>query len=98
MDRAALILTDSGGVQEEAPTLRTPLLVLREVTERPEVVEAGAAELVGTSPERIVGAAERLLSDAAAYAACQIDQNPYGDGRAAERIVDLIAEGGGGSG
>jgi len=94
MDRAALVLTDSGGVQEEAPTLRTPLLVLRDVTERPEVVEAGAAELVGTSPERIVAAAERLLTDPAAYAARQIDQNPYGDGRAAGRIVDLIAEGG----
>jgi UDP-N-acetylglucosamine 2-epimerase (non-hydrolysing) len=92
MDRATLILTDSGGVQEEAPTLKTPVLVLRDVTERPEVVEAGAAKLVGTSPDRIVAAAGRLLTDPAAYAACQIDKNPYGDGRAAERIVDLMAE------
>jgi len=94
MDRAALILTDSGGVQEEAPTLKTPVLVLREVTERPEAVEAGAAELVGTSPERIVAAAERLLTDPAASAARQIDDNPYGDGRAAGRIVDWMVESG----
>jgi len=88
MDRSTLILTDSGGVQEEAPTLRRPVLVLRDKTERPEVIEAGAAQLVGTSTERIVAAATRLLTDPAAYQAAQIDHNPYGDGHAAERIVD----------
>ncbi len=90
MDRAELILTDSGGIQEEAPTLETPLVVMREVTERPEVVEAGAAVLAGTSTERIVDAAERLLVDPAAKAACRMAQNPYGDGSAARRIVDAI--------
>lgn len=92
MDRATLILTDSGGVQEEAPTLRRPVLVLRDTTERPEVIEAGAAQLVGTCTEAIFAAAERLLTDRNAYAAAQIDQNPYGDGRAAERIVDRMLE------
>lgn len=92
MDRAELILTDSGGVQEEAPTLGTPLIVMRDVTERPEVVEAGAAELVGTSTERIVAAAEQRLDDPA-NAAGPIAENPYGDGQAARRIVDLICEG-----
>jgi len=92
MDRATLILTDSGGVQEEAPTLRRPVLVLRDTTERPEVIEAGAAQLVGTCTEAIFAAAERLLTDRDAYAAAQIDQNPYGDGRAAERIVERMLE------
>ncbi len=90
MDRSTLIVTDSGGVQEEAPTLRKPVIVMRETTERPEAVEAGAARLVGTSVERIVNGVALLLSDRDAYAACQIDRNPYGDGHAAERIVDLM--------
>ena len=90
MDRSTLILTDSGGVQEEAPSLGKPILVMRQTTERPEAVEAGAAQLVGTSVEAIVAAANRLLSDPAAYRACQIDRNPYGDGHAAERIVELM--------
>ncbi len=90
MDRSTLILTDSGGVQEEAPSLRKPVLVMRETTERPEAVEAGGAILVGTSVEAIVEGVTRLLTDPAAYAACQIDHNPYGDGRAAERIVELM--------
>ena len=98
MDRCVLILTDSGGVQEEAPSLKKPVLVMREMTERPEVVEAGAARLVGTSAEKIVDAATTLLTDPAQYAACQVDHNPYGDGHAAERIVDLmLAEWGVGS-
>lgn len=88
MDRSRLILTDSGGVQEEAPTLRRPVLVLRDRTERPEAVECGAAQLVGTCTEQIIAAAARLLTDPAAYRAAVIDENPYGDGRAAERIVD----------
>jgi UDP-N-acetylglucosamine 2-epimerase (non-hydrolysing) len=92
MHRSTLILTDSGGVQEEAPSLQKPVLVMRDTTERPEAVEAGAAKLVGTSVERIVSAATELLTDPAAYAACQISNNPYGDGHAAERIVDLMLE------
>jgi len=92
MDRAYLILTDSGGVQEEAPSLRKPVLVMRETTERPEAVEAGAARLVGASAEKIVGEARRLLLDPKEYAACQIERNPYGDGQAAERIVSLMLQ------
>ena len=91
MDRSTLILTDSGGVQEEAPSLGKPVLVMRETTERPEAVEAGAVELVGTDPQRIVNRVTLLLEDEDAYRARQIDENPYGDGRAAARIVDLIA-------
>lgn len=92
MDRATLILTDSGGVQEEAPTLRKPVLVMRDTTERPEAVEAGAARLVGTQVDRIVDQATSLLTDPAAYRKCQIDRNPYGDGQAARRIVDWMLE------
>jgi UDP-N-acetylglucosamine 2-epimerase len=91
MDRAALIVTDSGGVQEEAPSLGKPVLVTRSVTERPEAVEAGAVQLVGTDFEQIVTEVSTLLTDAAAYAARQITDNPYGDGQAARRTVELIA-------
>jgi UDP-N-acetylglucosamine 2-epimerase (non-hydrolysing) len=90
MDRSTVILSDSGGVQEEAPSLRKPVLVMRETTERPEAVEAGAVELVGTSREKIVNRVSRLLTDPQEYARRQIDQNPYGDGHAAQRIVDLM--------
>jgi UDP-N-acetylglucosamine 2-epimerase (non-hydrolysing) len=90
MDRSTLILTDSGGVQEEAPSLGKPVLVMRESTERPEAVEAGAAQLVGTDPRAILDALARLLTDENAYRACQISTNPYGDGHAASRIVDLM--------
>lgn len=90
MDRCTLILTDSGGVQEEAPSLQKPVLVMRDTTERPEAVEAGAVELVGTDVDRIVAQVSLLLSDEKAYAARQIDENPYGDGQAAKRIVDLV--------
>ncbi len=92
MDRSTLILTDSGGVQEEAPTLKKPVLVMRETTERPEAVEAGAAELIGTSAERIQERVALLLTDPAEYARRQIDRNPYGDGRAAARIVQLMLD------
>lgn len=91
MSKAFLILTDSGGIQEEAPSLNTPLLVLRESTERPEVVEAGCAMLVGTDPDRIVNAASRLLADPATYTAMRGKANPFGDGRAGERIVRVLA-------
>ncbi len=98
MKHSTLILTDSGGIQEEAPTLGVPVLVLREATERPEAVEVGAARVVGTDPQRIIAEAERLLDDPAAYAAMARAVNPYGDGRAAERIVAaLLREAGKGS-
>ena len=90
MDRSTIILTDSGGVQEEAPSLKKPVLVMRDTTERPEAVAAGAVELVGTDVGRIVQRATALLTDPAEYARHQIDHNPYGDGQAASRIVDLI--------
>jgi UDP-N-acetylglucosamine 2-epimerase (non-hydrolysing) len=92
MKRATLILSDSGGVQEEAPSLDTPVLVLRERTERPEALESGATELVGTDPERIVSAVERLLTDAKAYDAMARAPNPYGDGQAAERIARVVGD------
>jgi UDP-N-acetylglucosamine 2-epimerase (non-hydrolysing) len=85
-----LVISDSGGIQEEAPALHKPVLVLREVTERPEGVAAGVARLVGSDPERIVAEAEHLLTDARAYAAMSAARNPYGDGHAAERIREAI--------
>jgi UDP-N-acetylglucosamine 2-epimerase (non-hydrolysing) len=92
MARSTLIITDSGGIQEEAPSLGKPVLVLRQVTERPEAVEAGTVRLVGTDPARIVREAARLLGDPAAYEAMSRSINPYGDGHAVERIVAAIAE------
>jgi UDP-N-acetylglucosamine 2-epimerase (non-hydrolysing) len=90
MDRAHLVLTDSGGVQEEAPTFAKPLLVLREVTERPEGIEAGVARLVGTDETRIVRETLAILRDASLYRAMATGINPYGDGRASVRIADII--------
>lgn len=90
MERAHLILTDSGGIQEEATALGRPALVLRDVTERPEGVAAGTLRLVGTDRRRIVDEAARLLTDTSAYAAMARAHNPYGDGRAAERIVQAL--------
>jgi len=90
MQRATLILTDSGGLQEEAPALGVPVLVLRRTTERPEGIAAGTARLVGTDPEAIVAAAQELLDDPAAHEAMARAVNPYGDGRAAPRIVAAI--------
>jgi UDP-N-acetylglucosamine 2-epimerase (non-hydrolysing) len=89
--RSTVVLTDSGGVQEEAPSLGKPVLVLRETTERPEAVTAGSAKLVGTDEDRIVSEVERLLTDPAAYDAMATARNPYGDGRAAQRSVQAIA-------
>jgi UDP-N-acetylglucosamine 2-epimerase (non-hydrolysing) len=90
MKRAYLVLTDSGGIQEEAPGLGKPVLVLREVTERPEGVEAGTVRLVGTDTTRIIEETARLLDDPDAYQAMAQAVNPYGDGRAAGRIVDRL--------
>lgn len=90
--RSVLVITDSGGLQEEAPGLGKPVLVLRDATERPEGVEAGTVQLVGTDRTRIVAAAGRLLADPTAYAAMARSVNPYGDGRAAARIVDALSE------
>jgi UDP-N-acetylglucosamine 2-epimerase (non-hydrolysing) len=90
MDRSSILLTDSGGVQEEGPSLKKPILVMRETTERPEAMESGAVELVGTSVDKIVERLSTLLNDPVLYARRQIDVNPYGDGHAAERIVELM--------
>jgi UDP-N-acetylglucosamine 2-epimerase (non-hydrolysing) len=92
MKQSVLILTDSGGVQEEAPSFRVPVLVMRDTTERPEGVEAGVVRLVGTDRSRIVSEAIRLISDPAARTAMTTARNPYGDGKAAERIVSALLE------
>ena len=92
MARSYLIMTDSGGIQEEAPSLRKPVLVLRSVTERPEVLEAGLARLVGTTAERIAEEAGRLLEDSEAYALMTNGRNPFGDGRAAQRIASILED------
>lgn len=90
MSEARFILTDSGGIQEEAPALGKPALVMRAITERPEAVEAGTARLVGTDVEAIVGACRELLEDEATYRRMATAGNPYGDGHAAERIVEFL--------
>jgi UDP-N-acetylglucosamine 2-epimerase (non-hydrolysing) len=90
MKHAKLLLTDSGGLQEEAPSFGVPVLVLRETTERPEGVEAGTLKLVGTETQRIVAEATRLLDDAAAYTEMAKAANPYGDGHTAERILAAL--------
>ena len=90
MMRSHLILTDSGGIQEEAPSLGTPLLVMREKTERQEGIDAGTVQLVGTDPETIVAAADRLLDDPAHYETMARAHNPYGDGQACQRIAAAL--------
>lgn len=92
MKRCDLILSDSGGLQEEAPSLHKPLLILREVTERPEVVEVGAARLVGTGVETILEEVDGLFTDKAAYERMRSAPNPFGDGHAARRIVAAISK------
>ncbi|WP_096911415.1 MULTISPECIES: non-hydrolyzing UDP-N-acetylglucosamine 2-epimerase [Acinetobacter] len=93
IDRASFILTDSGGLQEESPSFHKPVLILRETTERPEVVQVGAGILVGTDQDKIVQEAEKLLSDQAHYAKMANVPNPFGDGKASQRILDQIALG-----
>lgn len=90
MDQSYLIITDSGGIQEEAPSFGKPVLVTRTTTERPEAVAAGLAKLVGTCREKIVDETSRLLTDPAAYQAMAHGANPYGDGRSAERIAEIL--------
>ena len=90
MKKATIILTDSGGIQEEGPSLGKPVLVMREKTERPEGIQAGTVKLVGTDTETIVAAATELLSDPEAYARMSSATNPYGDGKSAARIIDVL--------
>jgi UDP-N-acetylglucosamine 2-epimerase (non-hydrolysing) len=90
LKKAHLIVTDSGGIQEEAPSLGRPVLVMRDVTERPEAVEAGTVRLVGTNPEKIVAETNRLLDDDQAYEHMSRAHNPYGDGKAAARITEIL--------
>lgn len=91
MNRAHIILTDSGGIQEEAPSLGKPVLVMRETTERPEGIDAGTVRLVGTDEDRIYSETARLLSDEAAYLEMAQARNPYGDGKATGRILSVLA-------
>lgn len=90
MKKSRLIITDSGGIQEEAPSLGVPVLVMRETTERPEAVKAGTVLLVGTDTQRIVAESESLLDNQELYGRMNTAHNPYGDGRAAERIVEIL--------
>ena len=90
MDRCHMVITDSGGIQEEAPSLGKPVLVMRDVTERPEAVAAGTVKLVGTDADAIVAETELLLADTAVYNTMSRAHNPYGDGKASERIVEEI--------
>lgn len=92
MNRSEIILTDSGGIQEEAPSLGKPVLVMRDTTERPEAVDAGTVKLVGTDTDKIVKEAARLLTDQSAYERMSFAHNPYGDGRATARILDALAD------
>lgn len=92
MRRSYLVMSDSGGIQEEAPSFRKPILILRTVTERPEVIESGFGRLVGTDEDLVVATASQLLTDEAAYRRMVSGSNPFGDGHAAERIAAIIAE------
>lgn len=91
MKAAKLIITDSGGIQEEAPSFQTPVLVMRETTERQEAVEAGVAKLVGTDPDVLYREASKLLTDKSAHAAMTRETNPFGDGKSSRRIVEILA-------
>ena len=92
INRSYLILTDSGGIQEEAPTLGKPVLVLRDTTERPEGIEAGTLKMAGTDEETIYAMTKELLSDNELYRSMSVAKNPYGDGRASIRIADAIEQ------
>ncbi|GAA0296619.1 UDP-N-acetylglucosamine 2-epimerase (non-hydrolyzing) [Psychrosphaera haliotis] len=92
MNRSSIILTDSGGIQEEAPSLGKPVLVMRDTTERPEAVEAGTVKLVGTGVEKITSEVSSLLNNANSYQEMSFAHNPYGDGQACQRICDILAK------
>ena len=92
MNQAHIILTDSGGIQEEAPSLGKPVLVMRDTTERPEAVSAGTVKLVGTDVDKITASLNQLLTDEKAYEEMSFAHNPYGDGKACERIVEVLRE------
>ncbi len=92
MKKSYMILTDSGGIQEEAPSLGKPVLVMRNTTERPEGIKAGTCKLIGTDTDNIVREVEKLLSDPEAYESMAKRKNPYGDGRASERIINILSE------
>jgi UDP-N-acetylglucosamine 2-epimerase (non-hydrolysing) len=93
LDKSKIVLTDSGGIQEEAPSLNKPVLVLRDVTERTEGIEAGTAILVGTSTQVIVEQTLKLLLDQKSYQSMAFSTNPYGDGKASQRIVSILENG-----
>ena len=90
MDKSDLILTDSGGIQEEGPSLGKPVLVMRDVTERPEAVDAGTVMIVGTSRDKIRDTVELVMTDHAVYEAMSRAHNPYGDGNAVQRIIGVL--------
>ena len=92
MEKSFIILTDSGGIQEEAPGLGKPVLVMRSTTERPEALEAGTVRLVGTDYNKIVNTVSTLLNDREAYDNMSKAINPYGDGKASEKIVNILKE------
>jgi len=92
MSKSYLILTDSGGIQEEAPSLGKPVLVMRDTTERPEAIDAGTVKLVGTNPENIISEVTRLLEDKIGYEQMSKAHNPYGDGKACEKIINIIKD------
>ena len=91
MSKSRLLLTDSGGLQEEGPSLGKPVLVMRAVTERPEALDAGTVELVGTDRKRIVAGVEKVMGDADVYKRMSRAHNPYGDGKAVSRILDALS-------
>ena len=92
MEKADIILTDSGGIQEEAPSLGKPVLVMRDNTERPEALEAGTVKLVGTDYDKIINEVSELLENEESYNKMSKAVNPYGDGSACKRIVDFLKE------
>ena len=95
MDKCDLILTDSGGIQEEGPSLGKPVLVMRDVTERPEAIDAGTVKLVGTNKDKIVTVVEKVILDREIYSAMSHAHNPYGDGKATNRmlaVLDVLVE------
>ena len=95
MTQSHIILTDSGGIQEEAPALGKPVLVMRDTTERPEAISAGTVQLVGTEVEKIVNGVESLLTDSTLYEKMSRAHNPYGDGNSVKRIIEILVQYGG---